>query len=232
MAGLRAADARAQVADLKNDRTLRVVTSGVGSYDAILLNLHGKPPYDKLMDLAVREAAAYGIDRKAVVDNIWKGNAEVMQTFIPVPDRSERVAVVSCSSPVLDLADSFFDIFDAITSTFRFTPAADQAGEVQIGNCQGQPQFLFRLAACADVRRFALLLMQLSSAGTPKSEIRFLRPFQQQHLVCLIETIEQRGDLIGQRHGPNKDRKDRRDKSLQISGPGAKTEFNQDFGQR
>ena len=76
---------RAQVADLKNDRTLRVVTSGVGSYDAILLNLHGKPPYDKLMDLAVREAAAYGIDRKAVVDNIWKGNAEVMQTFIPAP---------------------------------------------------------------------------------------------------------------------------------------------------
>ena len=52
---------------------------------------------------------------------------------------------------------------------------ADQAGEVQIGNCQGQPQFLLRLAARAGVRRFALVLMQLSSAGTPKSEIRFLR---------------------------------------------------------
>lgn len=76
---------RAQVASLKADRTLRVVTSGVGSYDAILLNLHGKAPYDKLADLAVRQAIAYGIDRKTVVDNIWNGNAEVMQTFIPAP---------------------------------------------------------------------------------------------------------------------------------------------------
>ncbi|MCQ4083629.1 hypothetical protein NGB36_24265 [Streptomyces sp. RB6PN25] len=50
----------------------------------------------------------------------------LMQTFIPIPDQPERVALVSCSSGVLDLADSFFDIFDAVTSTFRFTPATDQ----------------------------------------------------------------------------------------------------------
>lgn len=51
------------------------------------------------------------------------------QTFIPFPDQPDRVALVSCSSGVLDLADSFFDIFDAVTSTFRFTPAIDQPGE-------------------------------------------------------------------------------------------------------
>jgi peptide/nickel transport system substrate-binding protein len=85
---------RAQVSDLKKDRTLRIVTSGVGSYDAILLNLHGQPPYDKLGDLAVRQAVAYGIDRKTVVDNIWKGNAEVMQTFIPAPALGSYASLV------------------------------------------------------------------------------------------------------------------------------------------
>jgi hypothetical protein len=44
-----------------------------------------------------------------------------MQTFIPVPGQEGKVALVAGSSQVLDLADSFFDIFDAITSTFRFT---------------------------------------------------------------------------------------------------------------
>ena len=41
-------------------------------------------------------------------------------TFIPVPGQEGKVALVAGSSQVLDLADSFFDIFDAITSTFRF----------------------------------------------------------------------------------------------------------------
>jgi len=46
--------------------------------------------------------------------------AVLMQTFIPVPGQEGRVALVAGSSQVLDLADSFFDIFDAVTSTFRF----------------------------------------------------------------------------------------------------------------
>lgn len=47
--------------------------------------------------------------------------AVLMQTYIPVPGQEGKVALVAGSSQVLDLADSFFDIFDAITSTFRFT---------------------------------------------------------------------------------------------------------------
>lgn len=44
----------------------------------------------------------------------------LMQTFIPVPGDGSKIALVAGSSQVLDLADSFFDVFDAITSTFRF----------------------------------------------------------------------------------------------------------------
>lgn len=46
--------------------------------------------------------------------------AVLMQTYIPVPGQEGKVALVAGSSQVLDLADSFLDIFDAITSTFRF----------------------------------------------------------------------------------------------------------------
>jgi hypothetical protein len=46
----------------------------------------------------------------------------LMQTFVPVPGpRSTRVAVITCSSPILPLADELLDLFDAVTSTFRFT---------------------------------------------------------------------------------------------------------------
>lgn len=46
------------------------------------------------------------------------------QTYVPIPGRPEEVVVISGASPVLDLAEAFHDIFDAVTSTFRFIPAA------------------------------------------------------------------------------------------------------------
>ncbi|MEU8978927.1 hypothetical protein [Streptomyces sp. NPDC048309] len=42
------------------------------------------------------------------------------QTYIPVPGTADQVVLVSGASPVLDLAEAFHDIFDAVTSTFRF----------------------------------------------------------------------------------------------------------------
>ncbi|MGW0969713.1 hypothetical protein [Streptomyces sp. NPDC002516] len=42
------------------------------------------------------------------------------QTYIPVPGTTDKVVVVSGASPVLDLAEAFHDIFDAVTGTFRF----------------------------------------------------------------------------------------------------------------
>ncbi|MEE4541104.1 hypothetical protein V2S66_03860 [Streptomyces sp. V4-01] len=46
------------------------------------------------------------------------------QTYVPIPGRPEEIVLISGASPVLDLADAFHDIFDAVTSTFRFVPAA------------------------------------------------------------------------------------------------------------
>ncbi|MFD3925933.1 hypothetical protein [Streptomyces sp. NPDC058614] len=67
-------------------------------------------------------ARTYGIEDIVVPGDALNRTirAVLMQTFIPVPGQEGKVALVAGSSQVLDLADSFFDIFDAITSTFRF----------------------------------------------------------------------------------------------------------------
>ncbi|WAZ23388.1 hypothetical protein STRCI_004729 [Streptomyces cinnabarinus] len=67
-------------------------------------------------------ARTYGIEDITIPDDALKRTvrAVLMQTFIPVPGQEGKVALVAGSSQILDLADSFFDIFDAITSTFRF----------------------------------------------------------------------------------------------------------------
>ncbi|MER5397753.1 hypothetical protein [Streptomyces sp. NPDC002599] len=67
-------------------------------------------------------ARTYGIEDIVVPDDSLQRTirAVLMQTFIPVPGQEGKVALVAGSSQVLDLADSFFDVFDAVTSTFRF----------------------------------------------------------------------------------------------------------------
>ncbi|MFH9333405.1 hypothetical protein ACH4KU_31105 [Streptomyces althioticus] len=67
-------------------------------------------------------ARTYGIEDVPVPgDELGRTiRAVLMQTFVPVPGQEGKVALVAGSSQVLDLAESFFDIFDAITSTFRF----------------------------------------------------------------------------------------------------------------
>jgi peptide/nickel transport system substrate-binding protein len=60
-----------------------VSRSKVGAYEAIYINVRGKEGYDLGKDAAVRQAIAYGIDKKVVVDSVWQGNAEVNQTMIP-----------------------------------------------------------------------------------------------------------------------------------------------------
>lgn len=46
------------------------------------------------------------------------------QTYVPVPHRPGEIVLISGASPVLDLAEAFHDIFDAVTSTFRFVVPA------------------------------------------------------------------------------------------------------------
>ena len=72
---------RDDVAGLKS-KGFNIVDSGVGAYDALLMNQHGKPGFDILSDVAVRQAVAMGIDRKKLVDNVLDGLATTDQTIV------------------------------------------------------------------------------------------------------------------------------------------------------
>jgi hypothetical protein len=73
-------------------------------------------------------ARTYGIEDVAIPGDSRTVRAVLMQTFIPLPGHTDKVALVAASSSVLDLADSFFDVFDAVTSTFRYRePGAARA---------------------------------------------------------------------------------------------------------
>jgi hypothetical protein len=58
------------------------------------------------------------VEDLALPDGSGHIRSVVMQTFVPVPD-DRRVMIVSCSSPVVLLAEDLLDLFDAITSTFH-----------------------------------------------------------------------------------------------------------------
>lgn len=60
-----------------------LVTSEVGAYEAMYVNIHGAEPYDLGADPAIREAISLGIDRQVVIDSAWQGNAEPGTTMIP-----------------------------------------------------------------------------------------------------------------------------------------------------
>jgi peptide/nickel transport system substrate-binding protein len=78
-----------QISDIPKEsaRTLTgdftVSRSKVGAYEAIYINIRGKQGYDLGKDPAIRQAIAYAIDKKVVVESVWQGNAEVIQTMIP-----------------------------------------------------------------------------------------------------------------------------------------------------
>lgn len=65
-------------------------------------------------------ARTYGVEDIEIPGDTRTVRSVLMQTFVPLPGESDRVALVAGSSSVIDLADSFFDVFDAVTSTFRF----------------------------------------------------------------------------------------------------------------
>ncbi|WP_326550667.1 hypothetical protein [Micromonospora sp. NBC_01813] len=64
-----------------------------------------------------------GTERVALVDG---GTVDMlaMNTVIAVPDTPEQQLLVSAMSPNLPHAAQLYELFDAITATFRFVPAA------------------------------------------------------------------------------------------------------------
>jgi peptide/nickel transport system substrate-binding protein len=75
--------AREAAEDLGAQDGYSIVTSTVGAYSALYVSIHGEEPYDLGQDRAVREAVAYAIDKEAVVNGVWRGNAEISNTMIP-----------------------------------------------------------------------------------------------------------------------------------------------------
>ncbi len=67
-------------------------------------------------------ARSCGVEDLQLPDEAGWIRSVVMQTFVPVPD-DRRVLLVTCSSPVLPLADELLDLFDAVTSTLRLVGA-------------------------------------------------------------------------------------------------------------
>jgi hypothetical protein len=65
-----------------------------------------------------RCARTHGVEDVDLPDQTGSLRVVLMQTFVPVPGRN-RVVIVSASSPVLPLAEGWFDVFDAITGTVR-----------------------------------------------------------------------------------------------------------------
>lgn len=74
---------RESASELAGSEGFMVMTSLVGAYEALYINIHGEEPYDLGQDSAVREALAYAIDKQSIVDGVWQGNAEISNTMIP-----------------------------------------------------------------------------------------------------------------------------------------------------
>ena len=72
----------------------------------------------------------------------------------------------------------------------------DQAGQVQGGGIDGKAEFFARFPAGAGVRRFTDFRVQLAARRAPETTVRFVRAFQEQHLVLLVEAVKQCGDLV------------------------------------
>ncbi|WP_305783097.1 hypothetical protein [Symbioplanes lichenis] len=62
-----------------------------------------------------------GVDDITLPDGAGWVRSLIMQTFVPFPGPNPaRVALITGSSPLLALEAELFDVFDAITGTFRF----------------------------------------------------------------------------------------------------------------
>ena len=69
------------------------------------------------------------------------------------------------------------------------TMFADNAGQMQIRGVDFDAELLCRFAAGARVGRFADIHFQFAAARTPKTAVRLVRAFEQEHVVALTETI-------------------------------------------
>jgi len=77
---------------------------------------------------------------------------------------------------------------------------AYHSSQVKISRAKRQPHFFKSFPAGTSIRRFANGHVEFAAGRAPEAEIWFVGPFEQQYPLLLIETVEQRGNFIGQRH--------------------------------
>ena len=86
-----------------------IQTSQVGAYDTLLANIHGKPGYDILSDVAVRQAIATGIDRPKLISGVLDGLATPDQTIVPPSALAPYTSTVTGFTFDLNKAKSMLD---------------------------------------------------------------------------------------------------------------------------
>jgi hypothetical protein len=73
---------------------------------------------------AGRVTRTRGVEDVTLPDGAGWIRAALVQTFVPVPGPGPvRVALITGSTPIVSLAAEMHDLFDAVTSTFRFVEA-------------------------------------------------------------------------------------------------------------
>ena len=72
---------REQIAVVQARPDLIVVRASVGQMLSLQLNAHRKPPHTILSDRSVRQAVALSIDRRQLVHDVWRDEAQVLRTM-------------------------------------------------------------------------------------------------------------------------------------------------------
>lgn len=85
---------RELASELSHRAGIHVVCSTVGAYNALSFNIAGIPPHDLPADRLLRRAIASAIDRKAVLETAWAGNAVESPTWIPPPVLGPHASLV------------------------------------------------------------------------------------------------------------------------------------------
>ena len=100
---------RESAAEVTSMDDMQLATSKVGAYEALYFNIHGQEPYDLGQDRTIRQALAHAIDRDAIVNGVWQGNAEISNTMIPAGVLGAAASTVQGPTLDTDLAKQLLD---------------------------------------------------------------------------------------------------------------------------
>ncbi|NUP74078.1 MAG: hypothetical protein HOQ07_05425 [Sinomonas sp.] len=121
------------VPEAVNEATGETAPTGLDTFLEILSPMaSGRRPTDPWRRVSVvdlpetgQAARTEGIEDIEIPDDDRSYRAVMMQTFVPFPGDDPKVAVISASTPQLALVEPMLQLFDLITSTFRFVHRAD-----------------------------------------------------------------------------------------------------------